>query len=149
MKYGLFLLLAALPSSLYSQTPKLRGRNILGRMCGRVTDSEFSRTPWSTSYPLGPGHPKKADVLLYRREGTKKCCAQNALVSEMPTAIDGGFEFKDVVPGRYWVVVAVGRKKYKLAVSLVSRDGGTQECSHSVFQIKEGELQLLKMYRLE
>jgi hypothetical protein len=150
MKYRLLFVLAALPADLYSQTPQREKWNTLERMCGRVTDSEFSGTPWSTSYLLGPGKPKKADVLLYRREGKKKCCAQNALVSEVPTESDGGFEFKDAVPGQYWVVVVVRKKKYKLAVSLLPRDGKpSQECSDSVFQIKEDELQLQRLYHLK
>jgi len=149
MKYGMIPLLVAVPMSLFSQTLKFDRGTTVERMCGRVTDSEFTSTPWSTSEMLGPGLPKKADVRLYRREGKGKCCAPNALVSVISTGNDGGFAFKDSVPGEYWLLVVVGKRKYKLAVSLVpGGEKASHECSDIVFQIHGDDLRLLRMYKM-
>jgi hypothetical protein len=119
MKYRVILSLAALPFSWSSETSKPDQGKTVARMCGRVTDSEYTTRPSSPSYPLGPGR-KKADVRLSGRKGQRRC-AQNAFISEMPAGKGGGFKFKDSVPGEYWVVVKVGRKKYKWSVSLAAR----------------------------
>ncbi len=133
MKYRVILLLAARPVSWSSETSKPEQGSTVGSMRERVTDSECTSTPWSTSYLLGPGRAKKADVRRYRGEG-KKCCTPNALISEMSTGHDGGLRFRDTVPGEYWVVV--GKKKYQLSGSLATRAGKEgHECSDFVFQI--------------
>ena len=75
MKDRVILLLAAPPTSLSSETSHPHQGNTVDRRCGRVTDSEYSRLPWSTSYLLGPGRVKKADLRRYRPKG-KRCCAQ-------------------------------------------------------------------------
>jgi hypothetical protein len=147
MKYRVILPLAALPIRLSSATTKPGQGNTAPGVCERVTDSRYTSTPWSTSYRLGPERARKADVRLYR-PGGKKCCTQNALLSEMSTGHDGGFEFKDTVPGEYRVVVVEGEKKYKSSASLATRAGKqSQECRDFVFQINDDELRVLKMYK--
>jgi hypothetical protein len=66
-------------------------------------------------YLPGPGRVKKADVRRYGREG-KKSSLQNALGSGMSKGNDGEFRFQDAVLGEDWVVVFVGRKKFKRSV---------------------------------
>jgi hypothetical protein len=147
MKYRVILLRAALPFSLSSETSKPDHGNTLERMCGPVTDSRYTSTPWWSSDLRGARRVKKADVRRYRREG-QKCSTQNAPISEMPTGNDGGFEFKDAVPGEDWVFVVVGTEKYKLSVSLAPRAAKeSQESRDFVLQINDDELRVLKMYK--
>lgn len=147
MKWRLILLLAMMPGSLQGQTSKSEKPNIVERVCGRVTEVETSRRAWSYTVEMGPGHPRKADVLLYRREKKKKCCAQETLVAKMSTDGDGGFDFKDAALGQYWVVLVMGKKKYKLPVDLGSPAGDGPVCSDTIYQVKGDELRLLKMYK--
>jgi len=147
MKERVILLLAALPAGLSSETSKPHRRNTVDRSCGRVTDSEYTSTPRSTSYLLDPGRVKKAGVRRYRLEG-KKCCAQTALLSGMPAGNDSGFEFNDIVPGEHCVVVVAGKKKYKLSVRLLTSAGKeSRQCRDFVFQMRDDELRVLKMYK--
>jgi hypothetical protein len=144
MKYRLLLLLAALPSSLYSQTSKLEKWNTIDRMCGRVILVEKTITPLSshtTERPL-----KKAEVLLYHRKGNKKCCTPEELVSETSTESGGGFELKDAGSGQYWVVVAIDKKRYRLAVTVgPSERKGDVDCSDLLYEVvKDGDMQLVR-----
>jgi hypothetical protein len=144
MRYRLLLLLVALPSSLYSQTSKLEKWNTVDRMCGRIILVEITITPSSSYRTERPG--RKAEVLLYRRKGNKKCCAPEELISETPAESGGGFEFKDAGPGQYWVVVAIDKKKYKLAVTLAASDRKVDvDCSDLIYEVvKDGDMQLKK-----
>ncbi|MGB2592574.1 MAG: hypothetical protein WBG02_15070 [Candidatus Acidiferrum sp.] len=111
MKYWLILLLTLIPGNLQAESSKPDAPSVLAKICGRVTEVKNRRTAWSYTIEVGPGHPKRADVLLYRREARKKCCAQEALVSKMSTDSDGGFDFKESLPGEYWIVVVTGKNE--------------------------------------
>src|SRR5580704_10930903 len=95
--YGLLVALGTTAASSFAQTRSLDDSIVVPIMCGRLTDSEFTSTPLSSSYLLGPGRPRKADVFLYRRKGQKKCCGKEAFVAEVSTGSDGMFEFKGAV----------------------------------------------------
>ncbi len=148
MKYGTFLLLVAMPISLWAQKLKFDKGVAVDKMCGRITDSEFTSTPWAAPKYSALAFPRKRMSASFVRGQVAKCCPSNALVSAISTGTSGGFEFHDSVPGEYWLMVIVGKRNYKLAISFDPRSQETShECSDVVFQIHGEELRLLRMYK--
>jgi len=88
-------------------------------------------------------------VSLYHRLEKKKCCAAEQFVIQTQTDIGGRFEFPNQAPGEYWVVVSMGKKTHELAVTLAPSVGQSESsCSHFVYDIRNGDLRLRRMYRM-
>ena len=151
MKQSLILafLLGAMLCNLSTQTTGQEYGHTFGRLCGQVADSKFMSTPRATWHLVAAGRPTKAEVLLYRRIGHKKCCSKkDSPVLQGWTENDGTFDFESVLPGHYWVVVVVANKRYKTTVTVISSISKVGDCSGLIFQIKDGESQIFRMVEL-
>jgi len=145
----LVFMLGAMVCNLSSQITGQENGNTFGRLCGQVADSRFMSTPRATWHLVAAGRPTKAEVLLYRRIGHKKCCSKkDSPVLRGWTENDGTFDLESVLPGHYWMVVVVAKKRYKTTVTVNSSISKVGDCSGLIFQIKDGESQIFPMVEL-
>jgi hypothetical protein len=148
MRIGLLLLIITFPTSLCSQMAKSTRWTTVEKICGAVALTEVANTTWSyhsSTKPLGHG----VVVFLYHRDGKKRCCTTEQLVARKETEDGGRFEFAETTPGDYWVVVLVGKKLRKLAVTLKTlTDTSVSACSDFVYEVKDGDLNLKRAYRM-
>ena len=81
---------------------------------------------------------------MYRREKDSQCCGTALPLEEVVTNKEGIFQFKNSVPGNYWVVVTVDGKDYSHAIAYVqhAKDKVEVSCSDLLYALEDGELRL-------
>ena len=74
---------------------------------------------------------------LYPWEEGIACCRNSHPFFKTITGNEGAFEFKNVDPGRYWLVVHYRRKLFQLAIALdpASRTSASPACGQQLFHI--------------
>jgi len=150
MRFLALLMTAALPSGVWAQVGNT-DTNSVNRACGRVTFTETVGTQWSYFHSTPRAIPD-TPVFLYRRASHEKCCTVEATVSKTVTGVNGQFEFKGAAPGQYWFVVLVGKKKYKLPITLTSAVANT-DCSKLTYEVDRDRgmriVTIVTMYEFE
>ena len=94
---------------------------------------------------------KEAEVRLYQREGDAPCCGTNPPHAKAVTNRVGIFEFKNIAPGKYWLVIVTEAKQYSRAVTYTP-DAKNKEpivCSDLLYDLSGGELQLGRMIHVD
>jgi len=138
----------ALPTCVYSQTSRSARFTTVDKVCGTVVQTEVASTDRSNHSTTKP-FDREVAVSLYHRSEKKKCCMVEQLAAQAQTDINGHFEFPNETAGEYWVVISVRKKTRKLAITLApSADNRETGCSHFVYEIRNGDLRLNRMYRM-
>jgi len=64
-------------------------------------------------------------------------CKGLRTVSEKRSGRGGRFEFKNVDPGRYWIVTTVGGHEYKMPLRYEKQEGDPVSCSDLFYEVKD------------
>ena len=78
---------------------------------------------------------KKVRLELYPWEEGIACCRNSHPFFKAVTDKEGTFEFKDVDPGRYWLVVQYEKKSFRLAVAVDPKETAIAGCEYRLFEI--------------
>jgi hypothetical protein len=78
---------------------------------------------------------KNVKLELYSWEEGIACCRNSHPFFRAVTDNEGTFEFKDVDPGRYWLVVHYQKKLFRLAVAIDPDEPGSAACGYRLFEI--------------
>jgi len=80
---------------------------------------------------------KNLTLELYPWEEAITCCRNSHPFFKTVTGKEGAFEFKNVDPGRYWLVAHYQRKVFQLAITVDpgSRTPASAACSQQEFHI--------------
>jgi hypothetical protein len=152
MKTPLLIFLAVLPAGASGQAVDAEKWNTVERMCGKAEWVEKIPSKHDpNSYEEKRKSIKKAEVRLYQREGDAPCCGTNPPVAQSVTNREGIFEFKNIMPGKYWLVIVTGVKQYSHAVTYTP-DAKNKEpivCSDLLYDLSGGELQLGRMIHVD
>jgi hypothetical protein len=62
---------------------------------------------------------------------------------------DGGFQFKEAVPGAYWVVANIEGKDHKLAINYKSDKKSDAKCSEILYELTKDELHLARIVTVD
>ena len=150
MKHQLFLLLALLPAGLYPQTPKLQEWNRVEILCGRLLHSEEVPAKGAVSSFSAKTKPiKNTTVRLYHRTDDKLCCDELRAVAQANSTRDGRFEFKNAVPGAYWIVARVEGMDYKIAITYAPDNKAGSKCSDVLYTLKKDHLEIERMIQVD
>jgi hypothetical protein len=71
--------------------------------------------------------------LMEWREG-RDCCTGLKIVAEERSRHGGRFEFRNIEPGRYWVVATVDGHEYKMPVRYVRKADDLTSCSNLFYE---------------
>ena len=69
------------------------------------------------------------------------CCALVTPVAEVTTGSDGGFHFRKLEAGDYWVAATIGSTDYKVLVRYVPGKKASTQCSTFLYVFENGKLQ--------
>jgi hypothetical protein len=105
------------------------------RVCGELGAGEGS-TPRIDDITLIP----HARIRIYTRTDSANCCASLSPVAETVTGRSGGFRFKKIRPGDYWIVAEIDGAEYKLAVRYRPDKETGSDCSQHLYVLRAGEL---------
>ena len=145
MKTALLIFLAVLPFGASGQVVDAEKWNTVERMCGKAEWVEKIPSKHDpNSYEEKRKSVKKAEVRLYQREGDVPCCGTNPPIAQSVTNREGIFKFKNIVSGKYWLVIVTGVKQYSHAVTYTP-DAKNKEpivCSDLLYDLSGDELQL-------
>ena len=105
------------------------------RLCGYLVNEKQSRRE---SIP-------SAKMALYGRPQNIDCCTVVDEIALLPTKKDGGFEFKRISEGAYWIVAVVEGREYKMAIDSVPSQEA-QGCSWNLYTIDRNGNFILMTY---
>jgi len=152
MKTPLLIFLTVLSFGVSGQAVDAEKWNTVERMCGKVEWVEKMPSKHdSNSYEEKRKSIKEAEVRLYQREGDAPCCGTNPSHAKAVTNRVGIFEFKNIAPGKYWLVIVTEAKQYSHAVTYTP-DAKNKEpivCSDLLYDLSGGELQLGRMIHVD
>jgi hypothetical protein len=127
------------------QTVDTQKWNTVEQSCGRVEFVDETPVKGNVNQYNTKSKPiKRSAVRLYRRETESVCCGGAPPVAEALTNRRGEFEFKNVKAGNYWVVIVVDGKEYSHPIKYApdAKDKTQINCSHFLYDLKNGQLQL-------
>ena len=78
---------------------------------------------------------KNVKLELYPWEEGIVCCRNSHPFFKTYTDKEGTFEFKDVDPGRYWLVVHYQKKLFRLAIALDPNGPANTACGYQLFDV--------------
>ena len=78
---------------------------------------------------------KNVKLELYPWEEGIACCRHSHPFFKTFTDKEGTFEFKDVDPGRYWLVVHYQKNVFRLAIALHPEGPASATCEYQLFDI--------------
>lgn len=149
MTWQSIILVGSLLAASVPQAVDTEKWNAVERMCGKLE--------WVEEIPVkGKGAEfeeksrplKKVDIRLYRRENESSCCGMGLPIARAVTNGRGEFDFKNLVPGSYWVMVEVDGKEYSHAIKYVPSKVELS-CSDLLYDIIKGELQLRRIIHVD
>jgi hypothetical protein len=150
MTHRFFLLLAFLPTGLYPQTPKPQDWNMVEILCGRLVHAEEIPTKGAVNTFTEKTKPIKNTTLrLYHRTEDNLCCDELRAVAQANSTRDGRFEFKNAVPGAYWIVARVEGMDYKIAIAYAPDNKAGSKCSDVLYTLKKGRLEIERMIQVD
>jgi len=149
MTWQSILLVGLLLSASVPQAADTEKWNTVGRMCGKLEwIEEIPVNRKGTEFQEKSRPLKKVEIRLYRRGNESSCCGTGLPVARSITNGRGEFDFKDLVPGSYWMVVEVDGKQYSHAIKYVP-SSAESSCSDLGYDIIKGELQLRRMIEVD
>jgi hypothetical protein len=138
------LLFASVPQAVDTKKWKT-----VGRMCGKLEwVEEVPVNRKGTEFQEKSRPLKKVEIRLYRRENESSCCGTGLPIARAVTNGRGEFNFENLVPGSYWVMVEVDGKQYSLAIKYVPSKVELS-CSDLLYDIINGELQLRRVIQVD
>jgi hypothetical protein len=126
VRKGLFSLLGlslALSVSVFGKTPHKSKWHTFDRLCGVLEYWIPNPGGGNTTKPL-----TDVTLELYPWEPATSCCSTPHPLWTLLTGRGGRYEFKDVTPGRYWLVAHWKDQAYKLPISYAPDKGLHTEC---------------------
>ena len=78
---------------------------------------------------------KNVRLELYPWEEGIACCRNSHPFFKALTDKEGIFQFKDVDPGRYWLVVQYQKKLFRLAIAVDPNEPDSAACGYRLFEI--------------
>ncbi len=149
MTWQFILLIGSLLFSSVPQGVDTEKWNTVGRMCGKLEWVEkIPVNRKGTEFEEKSKPLKKVDIRLYRRESESSCCATGQPIARVMTNGRGEFDFKNLVPGSYWMVVEVDGKQYSHAIKYVPSKAESS-CSDLLYDIVNSELQLRRVIQVD
>jgi len=150
---GLMLLAKPTPARGQTQT-QTKARNMpasLGRLCGRLMHvDEIPVKKTQKTFEERTKSLPHVRVRLNRASDDHQCCDGLTLAAEVVTKRGGSFEFRNAVPGSYWVVVLADGTEYRLVINYVpSKKENEESCSDFLYEIKNGELRLARIIQVD
>jgi hypothetical protein len=129
LTFPLIWLLAAVITTSAESLPKFVN---LDRLCGELSFVTPVSGGGMDSEPLN-----NVRLDLYPWEEGIVCCRNSHPFFKTVTGKEGAFEFKNVAPGRYWLVVRHQRKRFQLAIVFDpgSRTPASAACWQQIFDI--------------
>jgi hypothetical protein len=150
MTHRFFLLLVFLPTGLYPQTLKPQDWNRVELLCGRLLRAQEVPTKGADNTFTEKTKPIKNTTLrLYHRTEDKPCCVELKAVAQANSTRDGRFEFKNAVPGAYWIVTSIEGTDYKIAVTYAPDNKGGSKCSDVLYSLKKDHLEIERMIQVD
>ena len=132
-----------------SQAADVEKWRTIERPCGRLEWVEEVPVKGKPAESEEKSRPiKKAKISLLPRENESFCRGDGAPVARTVTKANGHFEFKHVVPGKYWVAVELAGKQLAVAVNYVPSKEEVS-CSSLLYDVIKGELQLRRMIEVD
>jgi hypothetical protein len=143
----LALMLAAVGTGLAAQQASSIDKwQTLGDVCGRVVRNASSDPSSHENLRSVSG----AVVQLYKWRKESACCTESIPLAETKSRRSGEFEFRELPPGHYWLLVRAGRQQYAMAISYKSNKDDFGSCSDHLFTIeRSGDFALLKTIHVD
>ena len=130
------------PLSLRAQKPSIQ---TVERLCGYLQQEKRipdSRRPNFGDYEYEV--VEKSPVKLYAMQGDSLCCSNTTPVALAVSRKGGKFEFKEVPPGKYWLVAIINQREYKMQIEYQPPKESPDECNEHLYTLdKSGNFVLL------
>ena len=104
------------------------------RLCGnlRYIDRKYEG---NTVKDSNEKRLRKVKLQLYTRVPGEECCSNSQLVQEETTGFMGGFHFRNISDGQYWLVTSYNNAIYRMPVRVVRDKRDVRECFDQRFML--------------